>query len=366
MKINKLSPVGKSVTRGQEGKKQIPYQTNSLTPMKRLKLHDPGYKLLEHSFQDWLITLNYSGSAIQTYPVLLRELFFWLEQQGQTDLQALIPSQVETFFVQWQQRKNQRSGAGLSVAYINTMANTLICFVKYLKVSGEHTVAINLKRPQEASLSKTILSQQEISMLYQACDVSHPLGLRDQAMLAVYYGCGLRKNEGNQLEVTDIHLQTSLLHVRAGKLNQERYVPVTKQNLQIIQDYLAARDWFLYRHSVYLDKYDYRRKKPRADDQAFFVNIFGMRMYAFGQRLALLKEASGIEKSFSLHNLRHSIATHLLQAGMSLPSIAQFLGHRCLESTQIYTHILDEYQNQDQPQDQPSSQHQNPTNDEKL
>lgn len=324
--------------------------------MKRLTLHNPSYKLLEYSFQDWLITINYSSSAIESYPVLMRELFYWLEQAGQTDIKALTPQQVTAFFGEWQQRKNQRSGAGLSAAYINTMANTLLCFAKYLKATGEHTITLNLKRAVTISTSKTILTPEEIKALYQACDVSHPLGLRDRAMLSLYYGCGLRKNEGSQLDVTDIHLQTSLVHVRAGKLGQERYVPVTAQNLRIIQDYLAARDWFLYHHSVYLDKYDYRRKKPRADDQAFFVNIFGTRMNAFGQRLDILRQASGIDKAFSLHSLRHSIATHLLQAGMSLPSIAQFLGHRSLESTQIYTHILDEYQQQ--PDTNPLTDHQ--------
>ena len=314
--------------------------------MKRLTLQNPTYKLLEYSFQDWLITLNYSSSAVDSYPVLLRELLYWLEQEGQTDIKTLTPEQVTTFFNQWQQRKNQRSGAGLSAAYINTMANTLTCFARYLKVSGEHTIVLNLKRAVASHAAKTILTPKEITLLYQACDVSHPLGLRDRAMLAIYYGCGLRKNEGSQLDVSDIHPQTSLVHVRAGKLGQERYVPVTAQNLQIIQDYLAARDWFLYHHSVYLDKYGYRRKKPRADDQAFFVNIFGTRVRAFGQRLDILRQVSGIDKAFSLHSLRHSIATHLLQAGMSLSSIAQFLGHRSLESTQIYTHILDEYQQQ--------------------
>lgn len=310
--------------------------------MKKLKLQNPAYKLLEHSFQDWLITLNYSSSAVDSYPVLLRELFYFLEQQQIENIRRLTCELVQTFFMEWQQRKNQRSGAGLSVAYINTMANTLICFAKYLKVTHQHKLLLELKRPLSRNPDRTILTQAEVTTLYQACDLSHPLGLRDQAMLSVYYGCGLRKNEGSQLDVTDIYLQKSLLHVRAGKMYQERYVPITEQNLRIMQDYLQVRDWFLYHHSVHLDKYGYKIKKPRANDQAFFLNIFGSRVHDFTQRLQLLKQQANIDKPFSLHSLRHSIATHLLQAGMSLPSIAQFLGHRNLESTQIYTHIVDE------------------------
>ena len=306
--------------------------------MKKLRLHHPSYQLLEHSFQDWLITLNYATSTIRQYPVLVRELLYYLQQAGQTSIQAVTTGQVEAFFAQWQQRKNQTSGAGLSASYINTMANALTCFARYLKATHQHQLALQLKRAV-AQGAKTILTQQEVKALYQACQLYHPLGLRDQAMLALYYGCGLRKNEGSQLEVTDLQINRALLHVRAAKGYRERYVPITLENLRILQDYLSVRDWFFYRHTSTKRQ---KIKKPQVDQGALLLSVHGRRMRDFTQRLRLLKQEAGIEQDFSLHTLRHSIATHLLQAGMSLSAIAQFLGHRSLESTQIYTHIVEQ------------------------
>ncbi len=73
-------------------------------------------------------------------------------------------------------------------------------------------------------------------------------------------------------------------------------------------------------------------------------------MNAFYQRFEYLKEKSGIEKKFSTHNLRHSIATHLLQSGMPIEEIAKFLGHATLESTQIYTHIVNQLERKQEQQ----------------
>ena len=78
--------------------------------------------------------------------------------------------------------------------------------------------------------------------------------------------------------------------------------------------------------------------------QHFFINIFGGRMQSgFDQRIKQLQQRAEIDKNVTLHGLRHSIATHLLQSGMDIEEIAKFLGHSSLASTQIYTHIINEY-----------------------
>ena len=156
------------------------------------------------------------------------------------------------------------------------------------------------------------------------------LQARDRAMLAIYYGCGLRRNEGVCLNAGDINFDRAMVHVRKGKNYRERFVPISKTSLKYLQDYV----------------YDHRPVLLQGNkSESFFVSQREGRVQ--GQtlllRLKYLQHQSEnedlIEKEIGLHTLRHSIATHLLQGGMKLDSIARFLGHSSLESTQIYTHL---------------------------
>jgi len=155
--------------------------------------------------------------------------------------------------------------------------------------------------------------------------------MRDRAMLTAFYSCGLRRNEAYHLDMGDIVLEKSILHVRKAKGYKERIVPITKQGLQHLENYL----------------YDARPYFCSDKNEAFFVTHYGKRLG--GQqmllRLKALVQSSGNatlqQKGIHLHTLRHSIATHLLQNGMRLERIKDFLGHSSLESTQIYTHFLE-------------------------
>ena len=154
-------------------------------------------------------------------------------------------------------------------------------------------------------------------------------------MLGIYYGCGLRKSEGINLNVKDILIERKLVFVRKGKGQKERYVPITEGNLHYITDYLQnAREYLL--------------TKAQGNTEAFFVSQQGTPCsdQALSTRLDKLVERSDNSilqgKRPTLHTLRHSIATHLLQQGMDIEMIQQFLGHESLETTQIYTHILNE------------------------
>jgi len=155
---------------------------------------------------------------------------------------------------------------------------------------------------------------------------------RDKALLVIFYSCGLRRNEGANVSIDDINFDTRILHVKKGKNYKERLVPLNKTNAAYLQEWI----------------YDYRSQLIKTKkEHRLFVNIHGEPMSGgtLYTRLKLLQlQSDNIElgqKNIGLHSLRHSIATHLLQAGMSLEKIARFLGHSSLESTQIYTHLLD-------------------------
>jgi integrase/recombinase XerD len=159
-------------------------------------------------------------------------------------------------------------------------------------------------------------------------------------MLTIFYGCGLRRNEGYHLDLSDINFDRQIVHVRKGKAYKERFVPFNKTNSQYLQDYI----------------YDSRPKLVKDGKQnALFISQRGIRMQAqsMALRLKILQQRSDNlelqEKDVRLHVLRHSIATHLLQNGMPLEKISRFLGHSSLESTQVYTHLVEAEQNGVEP-----------------
>ena len=159
------------------------------------------------------------------------------------------------------------------------------------------------------------------------------IALRDCAMLTVFYGCGLRRNEGYHLTVDDINWERGTLHVRKGKANKERLVPFNKTNSKYLQDY------------VYDGRVNLVKDKR---ESALFINERGKQLTAQSMsiRLKLLQQRTDDlqlqQKNVRLHVLRHSIATHLLSNRMPLENISRFLGHNSLESTQVYTHLVNQ------------------------
>jgi integrase/recombinase XerD len=301
---------------------------------KKTTLKTVQYKRLEKGFGEWLDTLGYAASTVYGHPRQLNEFLQWLEQQDCTQIKEVTKKQTEEFISYFKNRPNQRKAGGLSISHVNKQIDTLQKFFKYLKATKQAELNITLKLiKEEERTERTVLSKEEIQQLYQATDNS-PIGMRDRAMIAIYYGCGIRKSEGIALEVADILFERRLLYVRKAKNGHERYVPI---NLKCLQD---------------LEIYIYTARPLLLDEttktEALFISERGAAMQ--GQslicRLKSLQEKTGNpelqNKSFGLHALRHSIATHLLQAGMELENIALFLGHKTLDSTQLYTHLVNE------------------------
>ena len=147
-------------------------------------------------------------------------------------------------------------------------------------------------------------------------------------MLHLFYSCGLRRSEGEALNIRDIHFRDQLLYVREGKGARRRVVPLTDR---------VAADMEAY----YLQERCSSTVKKTADEEAFMLNQRGGRLQGDGyiKILNRLKDKAGIDKEITLHHLRHSIATHLLQGGMSMEYVRDFLGHQHLESTQVYAKL---------------------------
>jgi len=288
------------------------------------------YKYYIMAFKAWLKILGYSGTTVKNYPKILQEFFFHLEQNKITAIEK-INQQVIDEYTEWIKiRPHQREGGALSESHINKHLGVLEKFKEYIGQKENKKLPYEIKRlKRERNPEVDFLEEQEIKALYSATDET-PHGYRDRAMLSIFYGCGLRRNEGTQLDVDHILTERKTVLVTQPKNNYERHVPIAGKHFLYITQYIeTARPFFL---------------SIKSKEQAFFISERGQRITSdqLYKRLERLVEIAGINKTVGIHTLRHSIATHLLKKGMELENIALFLGHRSLDSTQIYTHILNE------------------------
>lgn len=319
--------------------------------MKNLTLNNTSFIYLEQSYKEWLAIIGYSENTTNSWPIHVREFLHYLETKNITQITQVTPKRTYDFITYLKTRRSTRTGTGLSTSSINKTINAINSFAKYINATDKHVLDITPKRVELITIEKTILTKEEIKQIYEATFTPHrentlAIGQRDRAIIAIVYGCGLRKDEATRLNIFDIDTYKGLVFVKKAKGNKQRYVPIATKHLQDIKDYLEqGREWFLMSHAIrYRVAKNIKNQKPilkkiNTDDEAFFLNNEGKRMSAFYQRFAYLKEITGIDKEFSTHTFRHSIATHLLQSGMKIEDIAKFLGHASLESTTIYTHI---------------------------
>jgi integrase/recombinase XerD len=293
--------------------------------------------ILEESFEKWLRTMGYASSTVDASTRYVRDFLEWLQMQSIKDLDQVDGQVINTYYRYLQSRKNKRQAGSLSVNYIINNIDALKRFSRYLQETGRGRLEINLRlRTTPAVSMKAVLTREEIMAMYAACrtgkeDLEGMLAMRDRAILGIYYGCGLRRSEGIALNVSDVQLKEKLVYVRKGKNYRERYVPMSETVREDLQSYIqVARKKIL----------SFKRISP----EALFLSMRVQRLCSnqIIRRVQQLASSAGIHKDIGLHSLRHSIATHLLQSGMILEDVSQFLGHSSLESTQIYTHIINE------------------------
>jgi len=279
-------------------------------------------------FSRWLNLQNYVQHSLETDPKRLVKFTEWMERQGVQSIDEMTGSLVQMFFKRLSETKSQKTGEVLSLATQRNYLTTINRFARYLRQSGQGNIEVPIKFQGQSRKSKVILSKSEVERLYHACDDSL-LGMRDRAILGVFYGCGLRRNEGASLVVKDILPDKNLLYVSQGKGYKSRYVPMIGKVKKDIVNYLVTARPMLLQGQKH---------------EHFFVGITGNRLGAshIYERVRSLAKSAEIAKKIGLHSLRHSIATYLLISGMKLTEIAKFLGHSSLESTQIYTHLKDE------------------------
>ena len=313
--------------------------------MKQLTLHSEAYRYIIASFKEWLQTIGYSEQTVYQLPNYIQEFLFYAESKGYAGLYQINNDLIKEHYYKLKERTNKRRTGGLSNSYLNKHLQALQKFGDYLRQNGRLQLPkLDIQTEEDNTEITDILTQREVKQIFAVTELPYEqkkndkgivyyeaMQLRDKAMLTAFYSCGMRRNEVVHLDISDIVFEKSILHVRKGKNYKERVVPITKQSLQYLENYL----------------YDGRPYFCNDKNEAFFVTHSGKRLGGtmmlrrLQQLIQLTGNATLQSKDIHLHTLRHSIATHLLQNGMKLERIKDFLGHSSLESTQIYTHFLE-------------------------
>jgi len=231
--------------------------------------------------------------------------------------------EIRSYFL-YAKNKKKWSRSTLTVA---------ICGIKFF---WEHTLKrdwsiVGLLRPEREKKLPVVLSRREVILIMNQVKYPH-----HRVCLETIYSLGLRVKEAVRLQVCDIDRDQMVVHVRHGKGGRDRYVPLPMRTLQLLREF-----WRLHRNDVWLfpkvqkicdGKYGYRISKPA--QEPFCVSVI---QKAFKRGL----KDSGIRKKAHVHTLRHSYATHLLEAGVNLRQIQANLGHKSPATTAIYTHLTD-------------------------
>ena len=238
--------------------------------------------------------------------------------RDQLDLRRIDHIAIRSYLAHLARKKLSRSSIARHLSALRS-------FFKYLM--REEIVDANPARgvatPRREKHLPSVLQASDIAVLLEAPDLSSALGIRDRAWLELLYASGLRISELVGIDLDDIELRARLVKVR-GKGAKERIVPFGTKAEEAIRAYLRVRN-------------------GSDDETALFVNYRGERITTRSVRRLFngyVREAS-LRAGVSPHTLRHSFATHLLNAGADLRAIQELLGHASLSTTQKYTHLND-------------------------
>lgn len=247
---------------------------------------------------------NYSERSIKTYTSLLSKI---VKHFG-IPLDQISGNQVKDYL-------HHR----VVVEKVSTSAiNQTISAFKILHedVLGREWETIKIKRPRRNQKLPVVLSLEEVEKL-----ISATLNLKHKALLALAYSSGVRREEAQQMKPSNIDSSRMCVNVTNGKGRKDRRTILSKKALELLRTYYKA-----VKPSVYL--FESNQKKGGY--------LSGSTLDKIVKRSA---EKAGIQKKISFHTLRHTFATHLLEAGVNIKLIQKFLGHSSIKTTMIYLHI---------------------------
>ncbi len=257
-----------------------------------------------NEFEYWLKSRRYSDNTTITYTNAIRVFLTYYAHKAISD----ITNDDLIYF-----NNDYILANKFSASYQNQVVNAIKLFFKIVELKTMRPELIH--RPKSPKLLPNVLSKEEIKAILQA-----PSNIKHKAMLSLIYSCGLRRSELLNLKLTDIDSKRGLIIIKQSKGRKDRVAPLSEKILDILREYYNA-----YKPKNWL--FEGQNKQNPYDEKSL---------------ASVLKQAlekTNIKKPVSLHWLRHSYATHLLENGTDLRYIQEILGHSSSRTTEIYTHV---------------------------
>ncbi len=255
-------------------------------------------------FTRWMRSRNYSENTIKTYTDALR---VFLKYYSDKNVDEITNKDVINFNNDYIKANNY------STSLQNQTVNALKLFFSAIKESKIETDKIH--RPRREKKLPNVLSKHEVKSILESCT-----NIKHKAMLSLIYACGLRRNELLQLKPEHVDSKRRLLIIKQAKGKKDRIVPLPLSIIELLRSYYVA-----YKPMSWLFEGQYPQSPY---DERSLSNVLK----------GAIKKAH-ISKPVTLHWLRHSYATHLLESGTDLRYIQELLGHNSSKTTEIYTHV---------------------------
>ncbi len=254
-------------------------------------------------FKIWMAQKRYSTNTINTYDSMLLMFFGFHDGKSVEDIATQDLEDYNTRYI---------LANGFSFTYQNQTINALKLFYAYDGL--DPLLSANLERPKKQSKLPEVLSIDEVKSILASLS-----NLKHKTLMSILYACGLRIGETLNIKVNNLDLERRFTHIKSGKGRKDRYVPIPKRMCSLLRAYIEAY-------------------KPR---YFLFEGAKGAKYSPVSARQVLKRAIanSKIEKPVTLHTLRHSHATHLLENGTDIRYIQELLGHSSPKTTMIYTHI---------------------------
>jgi integrase/recombinase XerD len=266
---------------------------------------------------------NLASNTLSAYGSDLKQFLSFLSEREDPDPMSVIRDDIVSYI-------EKLAEHGIGTRSIARKTSAIRAFYEYAE--GEGYIASNpassIRAPRLWKTLPDVLEIQEVEKMLDFPDLSAPLGIRDRALLEVLYGCGLRASEAVNLALEDLYFDEQYLRC-IGKGDKERIVPMGGKTVEAVKNYAVNS----------------RPLLRRGSQKALFLNFRGGRLtrMSIWRLVSGYARHAGIQGRVTPHTLRHSFATHLLEAGADLRSVQEMLGHADISTTQIYTAVDREY-----------------------
>ena len=278
-------------------------------------------------YQDRRRVIGYSETTITRDESNLRRFIGWCDERSLNHPNQITKPILERYqrYVFYYRKDN---GQALSSSTQHHYLVSVKQFFKSLTQDNHllYNPASELVLIKRSRTLPVVLSIKEIEKLMKQPKINKPRGLRDRAILELFYSTGIRRMELANLGVSDLSMTRKTIHVREGKGKKDRLIPVGTRAINWIEKYLnEVRPQLVIDHT----------------NRTLFLNDYGdtYRDTKLGENVKRYLRKAGIEAIGSCHLLRHAMATHMLENGADLRYIQAMLGHASIETTQLYTHV---------------------------